>query len=254
MITAGIDVGAVATKAVVLSDGKVLGKGKVPTGFEQKEAAEKALADAVKNAGISRNDIKAIGATGAGSKTVDFAVKNFEDVVADAAGTHFIFPNARTVIDVGGEEARGILVDETGRVKDFALNERCAAGAGAFVEAMARALEVKVEEMGDLSLTSQKEIDINAQCTIFAESEVVSLIHAKTPKNDIARAVHEGIATRVVSMTRRAGVEDEIAVIGGVANNKGLVARLKAHLQKEVLVPEDPQMVAAIGAARLVAS
>lgn len=185
---------------------------------------------------------------------MDFAAKKFEDVVAAAAGTHVLLPKARTVIDVGGEEARGILVDENGRVKDFALNERCAAGAGAFVEAMARALEVKVEDMGDLSLSSQKEIDINAQCTIFAESEVVSLIHAKTPKNDIARAVHEGIATRVVSMTRRAGLEDEVAVIGGVAKNKGLLDRLKAHLKKDIIVPEDPQSVAAIGAATLVAS
>ncbi len=254
MITAGIDVGAVATKAVILVDGQVKGKGKVATGFEQKDSAQKAYDEALKNAGVLAADVKFVGATGAGAKAVDFAQKKFEDVVADAAGVHHVFPNARTVIDVGGEDSRGILVDATGKVKDFALNERCAAGAGAFVEAMARALEIKVEEMGPASLTSDKDIDINAQCTIFAESEVVSLIHAKTPKADIARAVHEGIATRVISLVRRAGLEDEVAGIGGVANNPGLVDRLKKHLGKEVLIPEDPQIVAAIGAADLAAA
>ena len=255
MISAGIDVGAVATKAVILKDGKVAGKSMVTTGFEQKESIDKALAEAIKNAGISRGDIERIGATGAGSAVVDFADNNkIQDVVADAAGTHFLFPQARTVIDVGGEEARGIKVDEKGRVADFALNERCAAGAGAFVEAMARALEVKTEEMGELSLKSDKDIEINAQCTIFAESEVVSQIHAKATKADIARAVHEGMATRVVSMARRSGIEGEVALIGGVAYNAGFVDRIKEHIGKDLLIPEDPQVVGAIGAATIVAT
>jgi len=255
MIVAGIDVGAVATKAVILKDGEVVGKGIATTGVEQKEAIEEALAEAIKNAGISRSDIERIGATGAGGKVVDFADnKEIQDVVADAAGVHFLFPQAKTVIDVGGEESRGIKVDERGKVADFALNERCAAGAGAFVEAMARALEVKTEEMGELSLKSTQDIEINAQCTIFAESEVVSQIHAKTTKPDIARAVHEGMATRIVSMARRAGIEGEVALIGGVAYNSGFVDRMKRHIGKDLLISEDPQIVGAIGAATIVAS
>jgi len=250
MIIAGIDVGAVATKVVILKDSKIIGKGMATTGFEREESVEAALAEAIKDAGISREDIEKVGATGAG-EAVKFADKKFEDVVADGAGANFFFPQARTVIDVGGEESRGMRIDETGRVVDFALNERCAAGAGAFVEAMARALEIKTEEMGPLSLESDKDIEINAQCTIFAESEVVSQIHAKTSKADIARAVHEGIATRVISMVRRSGIEDEVALIGGVANNPGFVARIKEHIGKELLIPEDPQIVGAVGAARL---
>ena len=254
MIIAGIDVGSVATKAVIISDDKIIGKALVLTGFEQKESAEKALEVAIKNAGISRVDIEHIGATGAGANTVDFAEKAFEDVTADAVGTNFIFPQTRTVIDVGGEEARGIFIDETGRVLDFALNERCASGTGAFIEAMARALEIEVEEMGELSLSSTEELQINAQCVIFAESEVVSLIHSKTSKPDIARAVHEGIATRVVSMVRRSGIEDAVTVIGGVAYNQGFIDRLKARLGRDVLIPDDPQIVGAAGAAKLVAA
>ena len=254
MIVAGIDVGAVATKAIIIKDDKIIGKAKVLTGFEQKEAATEALEEAIGNAGISRSDISHIGATGAGANTVEFAEKTFEDVVADAAGANFIFPEARTVIDVGGEESRGIFIDGTGQVIDFALNEKCAAGTGAFIEAMARALEIEVEDIGELSLSSKEELQINAQCIIFAESEVVSLIHAETSKPDIARAVHEGIATRVVSMVRRSGIEDAVAVIGGVAYNKGFVDRLKARLGRDVLIPEDPQIVGAAGAAKLVAA
>ena len=254
MIFAGIDVGSVATKAVIIKDDKIIGKAKVLTGFEQKEAATEALEEAIGNAGISRSDINRIGATGAGANTVDFAEKTFEDVVADAAGANFIFPQARTVIDIGGEESRGIFIDGTGQVIDFALNEKCAAGTGAFIEAMARALEIEVEDIGELSLSSKEELQINAQCIIFAESEVVSLIHAETSKPDIARAVHEGIATRVVSMVRRSGIEDAVAVIGGVAYNKGFVDRLKARLGRDVLIPDDPQIVGAAGAAKLAAA
>jgi len=254
VIIAGIDVGSVATKAVIIKDDKIIGKAKVLTGFEQKEAAEKALEEAIKNAGISRSDIEHIGATGAGATTVDFAEKKFEDVIADAAGANFIFPQSRTVIDVGGEEARSIFIDETGQVLDFALNEKCASGSGAFIEAMARALEIEIEEIGDLSLASKEELQINAQCVIFAESEVVSLIHARTSKTDIARAVHEGIATRIVSMVRRSGIEDAVTVIGGVAYNKGFIDRLKKRLGRDVIVPEDPQIIGAVGAAKLVAA
>ena len=253
MIVAGIDVGAVATKAVIIRDDEIIGKAKVLSGFEQKESAVKALEKAIENAGISRSDIDHIGATGVGANTVDFAEKKFEDVVADAAGAVFTFPQARTVIDIGGEESRGIFIDGTGLVLDFALNEKCAAGTGAFIEAMARSLEIEVEEIGELSLSSEENLQINAQCVIFAESEVVSLIHAETPKPDIARAVHEGIAARIVSMVRRSGIEDAVAVIGGVAYNEGFIDRLKARLGRDLLIPEDPQIVGAAGAAKLAA-
>jgi benzoyl-CoA reductase subunit D len=153
------------------------------------------------------------------------------------------------VIDVGAEEGRAIKVDESGRVVDFAINEKCAAGAGAFTEAMARALEVKIEEMGPLSLKSTQVVPMNAQCAVFAESELVTLVHSKVPKPDMARAIHDAIADRIVSMVRRVGIEKEIMLIGGVAHNIGFVSSLNQGLKTEVIVPEDPEYVGALGAA-----
>ena len=254
MIVAGIDVGAVATKAVILKDGKIIGSGVARTGFEQKESVDKALEEAIKEAGISRSDVERVGSTGAGSEVVDFANTQLSDVEASALGANSLFPQARTVVDVGGEESRGIKVNEKGKVVDFALNERCAAGAGTAVEALARALEVKTEEMSGLASKSTKDLEINAQCVIFMESEVVSLIHAKEAKPDIAKAIHDGIVTRIVSMIKRVGIEKEVALIGGTIHNGNLTGLLKEHLATDVLIPENPQTVGALGAAIYAAS
>jgi benzoyl-CoA reductase subunit D len=249
MITAGVDCGAKNTKVVLLKDGEVIGKGAVLSGFDQKGAAQQAFEEAIKLAGITKDDIKYITATGSGKKEVDFANNTVTEVGADAKGAHKLFPSARTVIDVGAEEGRAIKSDGNGKVVDFAINEKCAAGAGSFTESMARALEVKVEELGDLSLKSTKEIQMNAQCAVFAESEVVTLVHAKTPKEDMAKAVHDAIASRITSMVRKIGVENDVALIGGVAKNKGFVKSLKDDLGVELKLTEEPEFVTALGAA-----
>jgi len=254
MSSAGIDMGAQLIKVVVLNDGQVLARSMVPTGFEPLEAAQKALDEAIKQAGISRDDIKSIVSTGAGRKSVTFADKTITEVTADARGTNSLLPSVRTVIDIGAEEARGISCDAEGKVLDFAKNDKCAAGAGAFVESMARALEIKVPEMIELSLKSTKEAPINATCAVFAESEVVSLIHSKVEKADIAHAVHDAIASRVSSMVRRIPVEKDVALIGGVANNAAIVDVMKKHLGVDIVVPENPQFVSALGAALSAAS
>lgn len=249
MITAGIDVGAKTTKAVILKDGQVVGKAKVLTGFDQLEAANKAYEEALQQAGLSRADVAKVVATGVGKDVLDFADDKITEIGAAARGGVFVLPAARTVIDVGAEEGRAVRCDAGGKVADFAVNEKCAAGAGTFVETMARALELSVEEMAKISLESTKEVPMNAQCTVFAESEVVSLIHAQTPKADIARAVHDAIASRISSMTRRVGIEREVVLIGGVGHNVGFVESLKRDLGVDVHVPEDPEYVSAIGAA-----
>lgn len=249
MITAGIDCGAKNTKVVILKDEDVIGKSSVLSGFDQKGAAQEAFDEALKQANIAKEDIKYITATGAGKKEVDFANSTVTEVGADAKGVGKLFPSAKTIIDIGAEEGRAIKSDGNGKVIDFAINEKCAAGAGSFTESMARALEVPVEELGDLSLKSTKEIQMNAQCAVFAESEVVSLVHAKTPKEDMAKAVHDAIASRITSMVRKIGVEKDIALIGGVANNKGFVQSLKSDLETEILMPDDPEFVTALGAA-----
>jgi len=158
------------------------------------------------------------------------------------------------VADVGAEEGRAAKVDEKGNVVDFAMNEKCAAGAGAFIEAMSRALETPLEQLGPLALSSNKSIPMNAQCTIFAESEVVGLIHAKTEKKDISKAIHDAIAARIVSMVRRIGVNPDVVMIGGVAYNPGFVAALRRELGLEkVYIPDMPEYGAAVGAAAVAA-
>ncbi|MFZ5632459.1 MAG: acyl-CoA dehydratase activase [Bacillota bacterium] len=249
MITAGVDVGNKFTKVVIMKDGKILSKGMVLSGFDQNEAAEEAFAKAVSEAGINRQDISYVMATGAGKGEVPFANDTITEVGADARGAVFLFPSGRSVIDVGAEEGRAIKCDDRGKIIDFAINEKCAAGAGSFTEAMARALEVPLEEMGPLALKSNKNIPMNAQCAVFAESEVVSLIHSRISKEDISKAVHDAIASRIISMARRVGVDKDLVMTGGVGRNVGFIKSLSEGLEMNVLVPEEPEFVSAIGAA-----
>ena len=250
MITAGIDVGAKFVKVVILRDDGIVGKSKVLTGFEQKESAKQALAAALGAAGVAPEDLDRAAATGAGREAAPGNPLEVTEVTAAAIGALHLDGSARTVIDIGAEEGRAIKASEDGRVMDFAINEKCAAGSGAFTEAMARALETPVEKIGALSLESGQAIPMNAQCAVFAESEVVSLLHAKTPKSDIARAVHDAIADRIVSMARKVGVEREIVLAGGMAFNVGFVDSLKRKLEVDaLLIPDDPEYLGAHGAA-----
>jgi len=249
MITAGMDMGAKLIKVVIMNDGKVIARSKILSGFEQEVSANDALNEALKQAGIEAGDIDRLVATGVGRNIAPFAQDSLTEVGAAAKGTIARFPEARTVLDVGAEEGRAILITPEGRVKDFAVNEKCAAGSGTFTEAMARALELELEEFGPLSLESDKAVPMNAQCAVFAESEVVSLLHARTPKQDIARAVHDAIASRIVSMARRISIEKEIVVIGGMAYNVGFLASIKRALEMEIIVADDPDYVPAEGAA-----
>ncbi len=249
MITAGIDAGVRTVKAVVVKDGKIIGKAMQVAGTDTESAANGVYEAALKEAGIARGDVEKIMATGAGRRHVSFASDRLTEITAAARGAHALFPQARTVIDIGAEEGRAVKVDENGKVVDFAVNERCAAGAGAFIEAMARALETTVEELGPLSLKSTRAVPMNAQCAVFAESEVVTLVHAKTPPEDIARAVHDAISGRVASMVRRVGVNREIALVGGVSKNAGFVESLKRDLETDLLIPEVAEFVGAYGAA-----
>jgi len=250
MITAGIDCGAKNTKTVILKDGEIIGKGRVPTGFDQEKAVEESLNIAMQAAGIARDDIGQICGTGSGKKAVKIADHDVNDIKAMSKGAIFFFPHARTVADVGAEEGRAAMIDEKGNPMDFAINEKCAAGAGAFIEAMARALEVTIEEMGPLCLQSDKKIPMNAQCVIFAESEVVGQIHAGMEKQDISKAIHDAMASRVASMIRRIGINQDVAMIGGVGSNPGFMAALVGELKVEkIYVPDEPEFGAAVGAA-----
>ncbi len=255
MITAGIDCGAKNTKTVIIKDGEIIGKARVLTGFDQEKAVDESLKMATRAAGIFRDDIERIGGTGSGKKSIKMADRQVNDIKAMARAGNYFFSNTRTVTDVGAEEGRAVKIDEKGNVVDFAINEKCAAGAGAFIEAMGRALETPLEEMGTLALRSDKEIPLNAQCAIFAESEVVGLIHAKTERQDIIKAIHDAMASRIVSMVRRVGVNEDVVMLGGVGYNPGFVEAMRRELKLEkILIPEDPEYGAAVGAALVVAA
>jgi len=249
MITAGIDCGAKNVRVLVLGDGKLLGKGKTAADMDTAAAAERAFDEALAAADLTRDEVTRVLATGTGKN--DPACKH--DVVAEvgavARGMHFLEPEVRTVIDVGAEEGRAIKLDAEGTVVDFVINDKCAAGVGAFLEAMARALEVPLEEIGALALQSTAAVPINARCVVFAESEVVALVHQKTAKPDVARAIHDAIADQVSAMCRRVGVEERVAVIGGVANNVGFVQSLTADLGSELVLVDELEYVGALGAA-----
>lgn len=250
MIVAGIDCGAKNTKTVIMNNGQIIGKGSVLTGFDQSLAVHGSLEIALKMAAILKSDIQKFAGTGSGKDSIDVADTMVNDINAMAKAANFLFPNCRTVTDVGAEEGRAVKIDEKGMVIDFAINEKCAAGAGSFIEAMGRALEVPLEEMGPLALTSDKEIPMNAQCAIFAESEVVGLIHAKTDVKDISKAIHDAMASRIVSMIRRVGVNVDVAMLGGVGKNPAFVEAMRRELKLDkIYIPDEPEFGAAVGAA-----
>jgi len=249
MISTGIDVGARNVKAVIVDDGKILAKSMVATGFDPALSASEALRKVIEQSGVGENGIQHIIATGVNAEMASHATGRVSMVRAIAkAGTH-LFPKARTVIDVGAEDARAVKCDDKGNVADFVANDRCAAGAGAFIESMTRALELNLEEMGALSLKADKAIPMNAQCVIFGESEVVTLIHQRTPKENIARAVYDAMSDRISSMVRRLGVNHDVVLIGGVARDIGLISSLKKNLGIDIFIPEEPEFASALGAA-----
>jgi len=253
MVKVGIDVGSRTAKVVLLAGDEIVSHSIVAAGIDLKDSCERALGEALKKAKLSAKDVIHITVTGTGKNAIPFVDDEVIESVASAKGAVWLFPSARTVIDVGAEASKAIGCDDRGNVADFARNEKCAAGAGAFVEAMARALEIEIDEIGPLSLQAQNEIQLDATCVIFAESEVVSLIHAGTPKADIARSIHDAIAVRTASMVRRIGVREDVVIIGGLAKNSGVVDSLKRWLKSTVLIPPEPQIVTALGAALLAA-
>jgi benzoyl-CoA reductase subunit D len=249
MITAGIDCGSKNTKSIIIKDERILGKAMVLTGFDQEKAINDSFEAACRAAGVTEKDVQKIGGTGSGRNSIKGSIL-INDVQAMCKAARFLFPGSKIVADIGAEEGRAAKFDEKGNPVDFAINERCAAGAGSFIEAMSRVLEISIEEIGPLALTSGNDIPMNAQCTIFAETEVVGLIHANTPKNDISRAIHDAIAGRIVSMIRRVGVDEEIVIMGGMAYNPAFLKALKTQLNiDDIKIPDDPEYGAAIGAA-----
>jgi (R)-2-hydroxyacyl-CoA dehydratese activating ATPase len=247
---AGIDVGSTMTKAVILGE-RIIASIIGPTGPEQRRLANKVMGEALGRAGLPIQAITYIVATGYGRINVPFADRQFTEIACHTKGVAHLFPEARMIIDIGGQDVKAINVDATGKVTDFVMNDKCAAGSGRFIEVIADTLGVPLDEVGEVSLQSQKPSKISNICTIWAQQEVTASLAQGIPIPDLLAGVHQSLADRIVRMVHRLRVEEAVIVTGGGARNKGLLKALSEQLGHVVLVPEEPLITGALGAALL---
>ncbi len=253
-ITAGLDVGAITVKAAILEGEHLRGAAIVRAGYDRAAAAGDALDRALAQAGLVRTQIARTVGTGYGRVQLRDVEQTMTEITCHAHGAHFLCPNARTVIDIGGQDSKAISVGPAGQVLDFVMNDKCAAGSGRFLEVMAQALEVELNEFGELALSAPQRAPISSTCAVFAESEVITLIAQGRPRAEIAAGIHEAIAARIAALAGRIAVRDAVVLTGGVARNVGLARMLEEKLGRPILTPELAQLAGAIGAARVAAA
>lgn len=252
IIVAGVDIGSTTAKALVLKDGEIIGGLIGPTGTNPALAGKQILDTVISNSNYTASDVKYIVATGYGRVSAPFADKTVTEITCHGRGAHHISPQIRTVIDIGGQDAKVVSLGEDGRVIDFVINDKCASGTGRFLESAAQlVLYVPLENLGELSSKSTKICKISSTCTVFAQTEIVSLLAAGESKENVIAGLHSSIANRVIGMAKRVGVKPEIMMTGGVAKNIGVKKALENDLNMEVIISSDidPQLVGALGAA-----
>ena len=252
--TAGIDVGSTYTKAVILAnDGQLAGKAIVSTGFRPGEAAERAYKQALAQAGREEADVAYIVSTGYGRYQVPFRDTQVTDLTAQARGASFFFPNTRTVLDVGGQTMKALRLDQQHKVKSFRLNDKCAAGTGAFLEKAARYLGYSIEEIGPLAATSKQPVPISGVCAVFAESEVINHVSSGATPADIIHGAIVSLVDRSVQLMKRVQMEPEFTLVGGILRFDTMVRVVRERLKSAVNVPPGDlvQCTAAFGAALL---
>ena len=245
----GIDVGSTASKCVIMKDGQeIFAKSLVPVGTGTSGPA-RAIAEVLDNAKMTREQMDFVLATGYGRNSLDgLANLQMSELSCHAKGATYLFPDVHTVVDIGGQDVKVIEI-ENGMMKNFVMNDKCAAGTGRFLDVMARVLEVRVEDLGDLGDKSTKEIGISSTCTVFAESEVISQLAVGTDKCDIIAGIHRSVAGRVSGLCNRVGVRDRVVMTGGVAQNHGIVKALENQLGHEISTSPLTQYNGALGAA-----
>lgn len=247
---AGIDIGSTMTKAVILDEGiaaSVIG----PTGPEHRMLANRVMQEALDLAGIRFPSVTYIVSTGYGRINVPFADKQVTEISCHARGIFHLLPRARTIIDIGGQDSKAIKINSEGRPTDFVMNDKCAAGSGRFVEVIAETLGLRLEDMGDISLESGHPANISSICTIWAQQEVAASLARGVAIPDLVAGVHRSLADRVTRMAKRLRIEKDIVLTGGGGKNKGLVHALAEQLGQEIIVPEEPLITGALGAALL---
>jgi predicted CoA-substrate-specific enzyme activase len=244
---AGIDIGSTMTKVVILSDrmdASLIG----PTGPEHRKLAHKVMEEALSSAHLAFDDLSYVVATGYGRINVPFADRQVTEITCHAKGTHSLLPTAKTVVDIGGQDCKAIKI-RNGKVASFVMNDKCAAGTGRFLEVIADALGVPLERLGELALSASSPAIISNTCTVFAEAEVISQLASGESVPNLIAGVHDAIATRIFAMVSKLKIEQDVAITGGGAKNIGLVKALEARFGCPVLVPEEPLLTGALGAA-----
>ncbi len=245
----GIDVGSGYSKAVVCEGGTLRSFAVASSGGDYRSTAREVAGQALREAGLSLKDMAFTVATGYGAGAVDIADDTVSDMACHGAGIHHLFPSARTLIDIGTQFTRAIRIDEAGKVTYFVMNEKCAGGSGKFLQVAARILRVKVDELGPLSLQAVKPVQFTTACAVFAESEAVSRIAEGAPPADIIAGIHKAMASKIVTLVTRVGLQPECAVTGGGAKDRGLVGAIEKELGMAALIPDEPQITGALGAA-----
>lgn len=249
MYVMGIDSGSTSTNAVIMNaDKKIIASTVVRTGAKSADSAARALEEVLKAAGLIKDDLFYIVSTGYGRVSIDFADENVTEISCHGRGAHYFNPAIRAILDIGGQDSKAIHLNQAGEVTDFVMNDKCAAGTGRFLEMIARTLEIDVSELGPAALTSTEEIEITSMCSVFAESEVISLIANNKEKPDIAWGVCKAIANKAYSLLKRVGMEEEFMMTGGVAKNPGVVKAVEERIGSKLYICQEPEIVGAAGA------
>jgi len=255
MVIAGVDVGAATAKTVIMSNGDIVGQVVIATGHNIKQAAAEVTKLALEQAGLWRDgfnfetDLDYVVSTGYGRSGVAFAKKTVTEIMCHAKGAHYLMPTTRTIIDIGGQDSKAIGLDEKGNVANFVMNDKCAAGTGRFLEVMANVLHTTIEQLGPEALISKTPCHMSSTCTIFAESEMVSLRAEGRSRDDLLAGIVRSVSSRVVVMGRTVGFKNDMVFTGGVAKNVGVKAALEEEIGMEIMVPAQPQTIGALGAA-----
>ena len=247
---AGMDVGSATTKAALIDpEGALLGAAIIPSGGNLSEAARRCLDMAFAHADLPRDACRALVATGYGRERVEGRTRSVTEITCHARGARALYPETRSVIDIGGQDSKAIALDEQGRVLRFEMNDKCAAGTGRFLEVMARLLEIELDALGDNAARASAPVAISSTCTVFAESEVISHLAQDQSVEDIVAGLCRAIASRVYGLASRARLTTPTIMTGGVARNQGVVKAMEALLKAPVHVPDQPQLAGAFGAA-----
>ncbi len=250
LITAGIDIGSSSAQVVVLKNNTILSFSNISAGTDKKETANKALDMALRRTDVSRNDIKYVVGTGYGRYQVPFASKNVTEITCHGRGAHYFFPTVRTVLDMGGQDCKAISCDENGKVTAFVMNDKCAAGTGRSMEVIAKLFDVRLEDIGPMSLDAgEKPPQLGSTCVVFAKSEALRMLRRGVPRNVVLAAYCDALVHRILLLLQRIGVKNDLAITGGIAKNIGVVQRIEKSLATKANICFEPQIVGAVGAA-----